>query len=350
VPARKPGGARTNDKVAVLSTRQRKKGDLNVRAITAGRRLVSFGPKDFHSPPRVVAHLELPVPYAPRNRDFQRRVATSLADARPGRRFPGERHGEGDDATAAHPVAACRDARTHLKAAANAERLARQVERLEGQVLRRTESLARQFDRVLQLLERWGYVKGWSLTPAGSRLARIYHEQDLLVAECAERGILDGLRPAELAGLVSVFTYEPRGPAAAVGEGAVLPTRRMQERWQAVQAVALELNLDEQTFGLVKTRPPDAGFGALAFGWANGKELADLLAPPDSGSRGRPGPAALASVSAGDFVRNVKQLIDLLRQLGEVLADESAAGSARQAADALFRGVVAASSVLNSAD
>ncbi len=47
VPARKPGGARTNDRVAVLSTRQRKKGELSVRAITTGRRLVSFGPKGF---------------------------------------------------------------------------------------------------------------------------------------------------------------------------------------------------------------------------------------------------------------------------------------------------------------
>ncbi len=46
----------------------------------------------------------------------------------------------------------------------------------------------------------------------------------------------------------------------------------------------------------------------------------------------------------------MKQLIDLLRQLGEVLPDESAARAAREAADALFRGVVAASSVVNASD
>ena len=112
-------------------------------------------------------------------------------------------------------MGACPDLGAHLRAAARAERLERQVVRLERQVLQRTESLARQFDRVLQLLERWGYVKGWALTGPGSRLARIYHEQDLLVAECAERGILDGLHPADLAGLVSVFTYEARGPLSA---------------------------------------------------------------------------------------------------------------------------------------
>ncbi len=346
VPARKPGGARTNDRVAVLSTRQRKKGDLSVRAITTGRRLVSFSPKDFDSPPLVVAHLELPVPFAPKSREFQRRVASSLADVRAGTRHQGDAHLYGnDDRGAAHPVAACPDVRAHLKAAGNVERLANQVERLESQVLRRTESLARQFDKVLQLLERWGYVKGWSLTPAGSRLARIYHEQDLLVAECAERGILDGLRPAEMAGLLSVFTYEARGPAAGDGDGGPLPSRNLQDRWRAVQSVALQLNLDELSLGLVKTRAPDSGFVTLASGWANGKELAALLAPLDDGSGRRS-----ALISAGDFVRNVKQLIDLLRQLGDVLADVEAARSAREAADALFRGVVAASSVVNSGD
>ncbi len=103
--------------------------------------------------------------------------------------------------------------------------------------------------------------------------------------------------------------------------------------------------MTSSSLGLVKTRAPDAGFVTLASGWANGKELAALLAPLDDGS-GRRG----ALISAGDFVRNMKQLIDLLRQLGEVLADVEAARSAREAATALFRGVVAASSVVNSGD
>jgi ATP-dependent RNA helicase HelY len=127
---------------------------------------------------------------------------------------------------------------------------------------------------------------------------------------------------------------------------AALPSRRLQERWTAIQAAALELNLDEQELGLVKTRPPDAGFVALAAGWANGQELGALLVPPDREAGRRP---RTVGISAGDFVRNIKQLIDLLRQLGEVLADERAALAAREAAGALFRGVVAASSVVSSA-
>jgi ATP-dependent RNA helicase HelY len=344
VPARMPGGARTTEKVAVLSTSQRKKGDLSLRAITASRRLISLGAKNFDSPPLVVARLVLPEPFAPKNRDFQRRVALSLAAADAGPPGPSNR-AERRALRAAEglAVASCPDLRNHLRADARAERLARQVDRLERQVKGRSDSLARQFDKVLQLLERWGYVRGWSLTPAGARLARIYHPQDLLVAESAERALLDGLTTAEMAGAVSVFTYEARGPLAAEAAAPRLTNRRLDERWHRTEAVARELNADEEALGLPLTRPPDAGFVALAHGWAKGKDLATLLAPSDEALGTRS-----AAISAGDFVRNVKQLTDLLRQLGEVLPDERSAESARRAAEALFRGVVAASSVVPS--
>jgi ATP-dependent RNA helicase HelY len=46
---------------------------------------------------------------------------------------------------------------------------------------------------------------------------------------------------------------------------------------------------------------------------------------------------------AGDFVRNIKILVDLLRQIGEVAQQRDTAAAAREAADALMRGVVATS-------
>ena len=52
-------------------------------------------------------------------------------------------------------------------------------------------------------------------------------------------------------------------------------------------------------------------------------------------------------LSGGDFVRNIKTLIDLVRQLGDVAPDPATARTARQAADALHRGVVSVSSTLD---
>lgn len=232
---------------------------------------------------------------------------------------------------AAHPVASCPDARAHLRALDRLDRMSREAERLERRIKARTDSLARQFDLVLGVLGSWGYVKGWALTARGERLARLYHEADLLIAECIERGVFDGLGPAELAGLVSVFTFEARGQAMPDRS---FPTGQLRDRWPEIERLADRLNGIEEAAGLPLTRHPDPGFVRPAHAWAGGAELAGVLAEQE--------------LSGGDFVRNVKQLIDLLRQVGDVAPDPATARAARAAADALFRGVVAASSVVAS--
>jgi ATP-dependent RNA helicase HelY len=303
--------------------------------------LISLGPRDFPTPPEVVAQVGVPSPYAPRNVGFQRQLASALIAARVvsgrnGLRAPrvllpedGETAAVLAAGLAEHPVAACPDARIHLRALERSDRLARDAERLERRVKSRTESLARQFDRVLRVLEAWGYVDGWSLTESGERLARLYHESDLLIAECVGQGLLAGLEAPELAGIVSVFTFETRGPAEATNW---FPTPRVRRRWAAIDDLARELNVAEEEAGLPLTRRPDPGFVALAHAWAAGEDLAEVIADEE--------------VSGGDFVRNIKQLIDLLRQLGDQMADPATARTVRAAADCMFRGVIAASSVL----
>jgi ATP-dependent RNA helicase HelY len=339
-----PGG-RHGGRVAVLSTSRRRGGDVRLRAITPERRLVTLGPRDFPGTPAPVGRVNLPSPFAPTSASFQRHVASALTAAtlRPlqGPRAElggGRRHWRGDlamaqaSAAAGHPVAGCPDARAHLRALDRADRLTRDAERLERTVKGRTESLARQFDRVLRVLESWGYVEGWALTPAGGRLARLYHEADLLIAECLETGALDGLGPAELAAMASVFVYEARGQSEPSNWW---PTARLRQRWPMIETLATELNRAEDVAGLPLTRRPDPGFAGIAHRWASGEDLTHVI-----GDEG---------VSGGDFVRNVKQLIDLLRQLGDLACDDATAATARRAADALFRGVVAASSVVGTA-
>jgi ATP-dependent RNA helicase HelY len=183
---------------------------------------------------------------------------------------------------------------------------------------------------VLRVLEAWGYVDGWSLTAAGEQLARLYHECDLLIAESLRTGLLDELDPAAIAGLASSFTYEARG--AGRGLTPWFPSARVRRRWADLEQLADDLNQAEEEASLPVTRPPDAGFFPLAYAWAAGDDLGDVIADED--------------MSGGDFVRNVKQLIDLLRQLGDVAPEPATAKSARDAADRLFRGVVSASSLV----
>ena len=147
-----------------------------------------------------------------------------------------------------------------------------------------------------------------------------------------------------------MFTFESRGPASAPA-GSFGPTRlareagprasqapqagprgELQRRWRGVEELARRLGADEAATGLPPTRPLDPGFSQVAHGWAAGDDLSRIIADED--------------VSGGDFVRNVKQLIDLLRQVGDVAPTPATASAARSAADALFRGVVAASSTV----
>jgi ATP-dependent RNA helicase HelY len=344
--ALKPGDviARRGNKAVVLQRTRGRGDETKLLVLTADRGLVRLGPTDFAGPVRAIGAIELPRPFAPRSPAFRRAVAEAMravrarADGGPGGNGSGGSRTPDDDvpldAASRHPVAACPDLATHLRYAERAERLARDVERLERRIRGRTESLARQFDRVLRVLDSWGYVDGWQLTEAGEMLTRLYSETDLLLAESLREGLLDGLDARSMAAVCSVFSYESRRPDQGAAHRVRFPNRTVRDRAAEIDRIWRDLNVVEDEAGLPETRPPDAGFSAVAHAWAAGKDLEDVLLDED--------------LTGGDFVRNVKQLIDLLRQVGDVAPTPSTASSARAAADALFRGVVAASSTVGS--
>ena len=339
IAALRPGDVlvvpRGHGRVVVLK-QDHGRGGPRVLALGAGRELVRLGPADFDRAPVAAATIDLPRPYQPRNPAFRRAAADALRKARPdpdaGRPAGGERDRPDP---ASHPVAACPERSRHLKAAAAAERLARDVGRLERRVRSRNESLARQFDRVHRVLEAWGYLDGWELTDGGRLLMRIYSECDLVVAESLRRGLLDDLTPPEFAGLASCFTYERRGADGAPPRApATWPSPEMGRRYREIERIRRALVIDEDDAGLPETRAPDPGLAPAMHDWAGGSDLAEVLEDDDE-------------LTGGDFVRNVKQLVDVLRQIGDVATDPGTAATARAAADACFRGVVAASSVIN---
>jgi ATP-dependent RNA helicase HelY len=322
------GDGRRDERAAVLSVQQRRHGTTRVRVVTARSKVRTLGPEDFDEPPEPVGHVDLPVPFLPNDPGFQRQVADAARRVRVGGRTLRRARDDDDDEPTPerHPVHSCPDREEHLRAIRHIGRLDRERESIERRVRGHTESLAREFDRVLQVLESWGYLDGWALTPAGERLVRIFHECDLLVAESIERGALDGLDPASLAGLVSVFTFEARGGMEAAPW---FPSAELRRRWERIEELHDHLNDAERRGRIPVTRAPDPGFIALAHAWAAGDDLETVLAEEE--------------ISGGDFVRNVKQLIDLLRQVGEVAPDPATARAARQAADRVHRGVVAVS-------
>ncbi len=331
VVATRRGGGR-----AVVLKHESGRSGGRLMVLGTNREIFRLGPGDFRTPPTALAHLQLPKPFAPRSVPFRRATAEALRaldlatppDAEDSAETAAER------ALTDHAVAGCPRLAKHLKAAASLDRLAKDAARMRRRVRGRSESLARQFDRVLAVLETWGYVDEWTLSPGGQLLTRLYSESDLLIAQAIQTGVLDGLDPAELAAMMSCFTYERRGPDAnSPMPQPVWPTSRVAQRFRSLDHLWRDLHGIEDNAGLPATRRPDAGLTDAMHAWAAGDSLADILDEDDE-------------LTGGDFVRHVKQVVDLLRQLADAAPDPATRSAASSAAGACFRGVVAASSVV----
>ncbi|AKK05922.1 superfamily II RNA helicase [Corynebacterium mustelae] len=208
-----------------------------------------------------------------------------------------------------------------------------EVERLKQRVSAATDTLGKQFDRILDLLAELDYVEfvdgNPQITDEGERLAIIHNESDLLVAQCLKRGIWDGLDPAELAGVVSMCTFENRRETHGEPEGATDP---MVDAMNATLRIWDELSFDERRHRLPITRYPEGGFALAIHQWAAGAPLGYCMAAAaESG----------AELTPGDFVRQARQVIDLLEQIRDTAYNDDTAYAARQAISAIRRGVVA---------
>lgn len=300
--------------------------------LTQDRRHFRLSARDFDEPPRPVAHIDLPRSGSVRSARVRRDLAARLAtlNVRPprGRRprwDPGaERKAEEMERRAAeHPCHACPDRPEHERWAARASKLEREVAALERRIRSRTETLGKQFDRVLAVLQELGYVRGFSLTERGGVLRRIYGEGDILVVEGLAGGLFAGVSASELAALVSTVVYESR---ERVPRRVDIPTGALRTRYRALSGLWSRIRAVEDSNQVELCRELDPGFMDTVFGWAEGKALEDVL----SGS----------GLTPGDFVRNCKQLLDLLRQLEEV-SDPDLASVFRAAHQAVNRSVVA---------
>ncbi len=321
---------RISGRAAVLTTAHRG-GGVKISVLTAERSMINLTARDFPEAPPILGQIDLPTPFAPTRPEFQRDVIEQLSRIVPKRT---EWLDPTPERAAVHPVEDDPDLAHRLKAAAQVERLEREIDQMRDQVRGRGNSVARRFDRVLRILEDWDYVKGWSLTDKGMVLASTFHESDLLVAECITRGLLDGLEPAEIAALASVFVYEHRSSEPPPAPW--FPSAEVRRRSRSIEVVSREIREVEERENVGVHRAPDPTYIAIAFAWAKGEDFAEVVESEE--------------LSGGDFVRTMKQLIDLLRQIAVMAPIGDTRRSADRAAELLLRGVVAASSVLPGAE
>jgi superfamily II RNA helicase len=218
----------------------------------------------------------------------------------------------------------------------------REVERLGERLARRREALDalrgaywQEFLRVVEVLEQFGAVREGRLEAKGRLVAGLRHDNELLVAEMIDRGILGDCTLAEAAAVCAALGEESRS-----GEPAVARTflrsrpklrRKLEQLGQAADAV-FEAQRQRHLGMPVAVHP---GFMPAVFRWASGEDDWTAIVQQAFGGH------------EGDLIRAMRRLIDLLRQLGESADVPAATGRLLvQAARVIDRGIVLESALI----
>jgi ATP-dependent RNA helicase HelY len=306
-----------------------------IQVVTGERQLKRVAASDFVDAVAPVGKVKIPRNFLPRSPQARRDLVASLRalGIEPEVKRERGRSAAADDAEISrlraairqHPCHGCSDREDHARLGERYAKLERDTEALERRVRNRTGTIARTFDAVCDVLTSLGYIADDMVTPHGRTLSRLYSEADLLVAEVLRDGSWETLDAAELAAVASAVVYESRrddDPSPKIPPGKCREALQdLDRRWNTLRGV-------ESDAGLTFLRQPDPGFAWLAWRWAKGHSLDAVLRD--------------TQLAPGDFVRWVKQLLDLLDQVTKAAPEDSrTAKTAREALGKLRRGVVA---------
>jgi ATP-dependent RNA helicase HelY len=228
-----------------------------------------------------------------------------------------------------HPCHGCNDREEHARWSERYFRLHRDTANIDEQLRKRSNIIARDFENVCDVLLELGYLIGTrpdlETTKIGKQLKGIHAESTLLISEAINTGIFNELNPSELAAVVSIFVYESRKDET---EGLRMNNAKISATIAEVNKQFHAIRAIETAHKLNTISKPDPGFAPLIYNWANGNNLLQVLRKSD--------------ISAGDFVRTTRRIIDVLEQISHVSTDE-VRGSALEAVALLRRGIVSAS-------
>ena len=308
-----------------------------VQVISADHTVLRLQLHDLTSPPIAVGRVRVPRRFSVRDRTERRALLSAMSNklenidpdepetfATPTEESQMKRIAELRRELKSHPCHACEDREIHAVAAAKVIRLERDRRKSDADIATRTNSLGMQFDRVCAVLEELGYLDGDELTDAGRMLRRIYNELDLVAAECMRRDVFAGLDAPELAAVISTMLYESR-PSREM-RSPRMPDAASERAQSELRQVWREVGLLERKHRRDRGREPDIGFAEVAWRWSSGQELAKVL------SHGQ--------LSAGDFVRWVRQVVDFAGQLARAAGPGDLRRTCLEVVDSMRRGVV----------
>src|SRR5262245_1715648 len=216
------------------------------------------------------------------------------------------------------------------------------IESLEGRLGQKREMLEafrnaywQEFCRVVRVLERFGAVQDSKLLAKGQLIAGFRHDNELLVAEMVDGGILDDTTLAEAAALCSCLIEESRSGDSTVARLFLKKRPKLKRKLTALEMVAHTVLEVQRHHQLPMPVGVSTGFMPSVFRWASGEDdWAGIVEESFGGHE-------------GDLIRALRRLIDLLRQLAEAPEVPPALASLLgRAARVVDRGIVLESALI----
>lgn len=173
-----------------------------------------------------------------------------------------------------------------------------ELERLRAQKQNRVRERLR---GVLAVLQHFGYLRHGRPTAKAALLRHVFDPNGLLICDALDRGLLEGLRPEELAEALSWFAFDRDLPFA--NRLSLPPALRhlREELFDLHRQVARV----EEHHGERLTPGPSAAFWGVAYAWARSERLADIV--------------RAVALAEGDLILALNKTLDLVRQVHDAL-------------------------------
>lgn len=298
-------------------------------SIQDGFRKLDWG--KFSSWPIVFSSVKIPKGFNPNDRVARKKLLDQINPPSMVKRdgnSVGSSIGELQEVIEKHPFQRISNRHQVEKVARRIITLKREQIKVETKIDKRAGSLAKSFNSICDLLQSCDYLDSKNgLTKKGRVLAGVYAESDLLLTESISLNLFQDLTIPELGAVFSSFVFESR-LRFDVNQVSV-PTKNVRDILMKIEAIYYELDQREHDLGFTLLRPIDAGFAIAVYDWLSGEPISTILEDSD--------------LSPGDFVRWIKQIMDLSNQLIFAEVDASFKKQCYQLREALDYGIVNAS-------
>ncbi len=202
-----------------------------------------------------------------------------------------------------HPCHGCKELSNHSRLVTEQKKILDRLLDLQNQPEELIESRVRFLDPMISVLKSFGFLtREGKVTPKGALMKLIFNENSMLIAQILHDGVLDGLKVEEKAAVLSTFVYESRYPRdkwvrKKLGES-------IYGIYRNIVRLDRQISRKEEKLGI----PRDFSMRVLSsqlmvptLRWAKGHGLVESI-------RG-------SKVSEGDFIRGMRRLVDLCRQI-----------------------------------